>query len=221
MKKRLQIISSLLCLAAMLGTASLAWAQTPAEAQLRDLSAFGIMTGDENGNLRLEDTITRAEAVKMVCTAGGIKADANAQEQPFDDVTQAHWAYGYICAAKQADIVNGDEAGHFNPESRVTNEEIVKMLVCLLGYTPLTEARGGYPAGYTAAAAQIGITEDMQLPVNTPAVRGDVAVMFGRALDVPLMRRDEDEEDAVFFVADGKNGHPSETLRSALLKGEK
>ena len=35
MKKRLQIVSSLLCLAAMLGTASLAWAQTPAEAQLR------------------------------------------------------------------------------------------------------------------------------------------------------------------------------------------
>ena len=85
----------------------------------------------------------------------------------------------------------------------------------------MAEARGGYPAGYTAAAARAGITSNLNLPVNTPAVRGDVAVMFSRALDVPLMRRDEDEEDAVFFVADGQNGRPSETLRSALLKGEK
>lgn len=35
------------------------------ESRIKDLHDLGIMIGDENGNLRLDDTITRAETAKM------------------------------------------------------------------------------------------------------------------------------------------------------------
>ena len=45
---------------------------TITEEQKNDLSNLGIITGDPGGDLRLNDTITRAEAIKMICVAGNI-----------------------------------------------------------------------------------------------------------------------------------------------------
>lgn len=175
------------------------------------------MTGDPDGSLRLSDTITRAEAAKIICISGNLQP-ADTDSAYFPDVAESHWAHGYISALKQNGTIAGDENGYFNPESWVTNEEIVKMIVCLLGYDVMAEPRGGYPAGYTAQAAKLGITEGLQFAVNTPAVRGDVGLMIQRALDVPLLLQNTDNEDVTSYIrADGLNGAPSETLRKRLV----
>ena len=183
------------------------------DAQKEDLRKLEIMTGDENGDLRLDDNITRAEVAKMICTAGNM-ALPQSSENLFNDVSADYWGYKYIYAVKESDIADGDENGNFNPESNITNEETVKMIVCLLGYREMAEQRGGYPAGYTAVASMIGITKDMTLKPETPATRNDVAVMISNALDTPVMVRktDEDEND-VYVVADGKDGNPPVTIR--------
>lgn len=186
-------------------------------AQQEELLSLGIMTGDENGDLRLKHTITRAEALKMLCVAGGLYTE-NTAAGAFADVTDSHWAYQYICAAKECGIVDGDEKGNFNPDGDVTNEEFIKMLVCLLGYGAMAEFRGGYPAGYTAIAAQRGITKDMQLAVNEPALRNDAGAMLCNALDIPLMaeKRNCGGSDAVeYIIMDGTAGTAYVTLRSA------
>lgn len=184
------------------------------EEQKADLYNLGIMTGDENGDLRLNDTITRAEAIKMICVAGELKA-TSADEEMFPDVDESHWAYKYIYIAKTNGVIEGDEKGFFNPEDNVTNEEIIKMIVCLTGYHVAAETRGGYPAGYTSQASRIGITEGMQFEVNVPAIRKDVGIMISKALDIPMMIEGEtDEEGGVsYIIADGLNGAPNITLR--------
>lgn len=186
------------------------------EIQTADLYNFGIMTGDENGELRLDDTITRAEAIKMLCMAGKITITEADEGNSFPDVADSHWAYTYVCAAKEQGIVVGDENGNFNPESNVTNEEMIKMIVCLLGYEPFAQDNGGYPAGYRTAATRIGITKDLQLGVNVPAIRNDVGVMISNALDIPLMFPQEDDVDTVYWIADGTSGLPYITLRTTL-----
>lgn len=108
----------------------------------------------ENGNLNTESPITRAELAKMLCVAGGLTAEGSTDASAFTDVTPAHWAYAYICAAKDAGLVVGDENGFFNPEAHVTNEETVKMIVSLIGYSPMAVSTGGFPAGYNATAAR-------------------------------------------------------------------
>lgn len=187
------------------------------DAQKEDLYNLGIMTGDENGDLRLNDNITRAEAAKMICVAGNINIPSNTDETIFDDVAANHWAYNYIYAAKENKIINGDGNGNFNPENDVTNEEIVKMIVCLLGYGEMAEQQSGYPAGYTATASRIGITSNLNLKTKTPATRNDVAIMISNALDTPIMvekGEGEDENDnTTYVVLDGKNGIPFSSIR--------
>lgn len=180
-----------------------------------DLNKLGIMTGDQNGDLHLDENITRAETAKLICTAGGLRVQSDADGAVFPDVAADHWAYEYICAAKDAGIVNGDENGYFNPEAPVTNEEFIKMAVTLLGYEPMADARGGFPAGYKVVASQCGLTEGFVFDVNTPALRRDMAVIIWRALDTPLMMEKVKSPSGVSYaVANGKNGIPLVTLRN-------
>lgn len=186
--------------------------------QQEELFRFGIMTGDENGELRLDDLITRAEAVKMLCTAGNLKKAETTEG--FPDVSEQHWAFSDIIAAKANKMICGDENGNFRPEAFVSNEEMVKMLVCLLGYGEMAEEQGGYPAGYTAIASKCGITSDLSLIPGGFASRNDVGIMVYNALSVPLMITSETTENGEkeFLVLDGKNGILRKDLKTELEK---
>ncbi len=209
-----KIIIALLIILNLFSVVSYAEAIMLADDQKAELYNLGIMTGDENGDLRPADTITRAEAVKMLCVAGNIKSQ---QETPaeFPDVPESHWAYNYICAAKEFGIISGDENGYFNPENPVSNEEIIKMLICVLGYDAAAEMQGGYPSGYIAQAARLGITLGMELDINTAAIRNDVGLMVLNSLDIPLMLK---EDDFVYVIADGLSDIPLQTLRNKFEK---
>lgn len=210
-----KIISLLMTVAILLSASVMVSAAT--DEQKVDLKELGIMIGDENGDLRLNDTITRAEVAKMICVAGELTLGTSVSSSAFPDVHKDHWAYNYIYTAKENGIVVGDENGFFNPESKVTNEEIIKMVVSLLGYSSMADTRGGFPAGYNATATQIGLTKDMQFALNTPAIRNDVAKIISNALDIPLLveksEGNDEEAGAMYVIADGKNGIPRITLR--------
>lgn len=209
-----KIIIAILIILNLFSVASGTEAIMLADDQKAELYNLGIMTGDENGDLRPADTITRAEAVKMICVAGNIK-EQQETAAGFPDVSENHWAYSYICAAKEHGIVAGDENGYFNPESKVSNEEIIKMIICLLGYDAAAEIQGGYPSGYIAQASRLGITLGMQLEINTAAIRNDVGLMILNSLDIPLMLK---EDDFVYVIADGLNDIPLQTLRNKIGK---
>ena len=188
--------------------------------QQNELTNLSIMTGDPNGDLRLNDTITRAEAIKMICVAGNIGTSV-IETNAFPDVPENHWAYSYIAAAKANGLVNGDENGNCNPENDVTNEEIVKMLDCLLGYGPMASTLSGYPAGYTAVAAKIGLTKDMCFSVDTPAIRNDVGILILNALDIPLMTEKTSAEDSnaiEYVIMDGSDKTQRLTLKNRFEK---
>ncbi len=223
-----KIVSLVMVVVLLLSVSVIANAVTDEEKA--DLKELGIMVGDENGDLRLDDNITRAEVIKMICVAGNIRIEnqdkftfsVEAETQSvykYPDVSDNHWAYQYIKSAKAYGIIEGDENGNFNPENNVTNEEVIKMVVALLGYSPMAETRGGYPAGYTAAATQIGLTTDMQFEVDAPAIRRDVAKIIYKALDTPLMVQSGmnfSTQEAEYKIMDGKNGVDLITLRKNI-----
>lgn len=191
------------------------FAISPTPQQLDDLNKYSIFTGDADGNLRLEENITRAEAAKMICSLLLIIPEKDLKCS-FPDVASGHWAEGWIETAKLLGIVSGDENGNFRPFDPVTNEEYIKMLIVALGYNPMAEARGGFPAGYTVIANNNGITKDMQFEVGNSAKRGDVAIMTHRALDVPVMVQTRFGSNVEYSVLDGKNGQEKRTLRLEL-----
>jgi len=210
-----KFISCMLVCVMLLSTVVFA---APSEEQLKDLKDLKIMVGDDDGNMRLDDTITRAEAAKMICVIYGLNVGSfadNVEPSAFADVPDTHWAKNYINYVKDLRIVEGDENGNFNPEATITNEEIIKMLVVTLGYSPMADQTGGYPMGYTRTAQKIGLTSDLMLEVDVPAIRGDVALMFATALDIPVMVQTSWSADGstTYAILDGSAGTEKKTLR--------
>lgn len=189
---------------------------------MADLAKYNIMVGDPDGNLRLDETVTRAEMAKMIVTAMCLGEGLVKTDTVFEDVTEAYWASGYINAAYQMGIINGKSETVFDPEANVTYEEAVKMLVCATGYAEMAIANGGYPFGFMIIAGQRGFLEGLDVVATEDAVRGNIAAMVNNTLDIPLMFQVGFGANIVFQVMDGKNGNPLITLRTDLeeLYGE-
>lgn len=186
-----------------------------ASANLEDLNRYGIMQGDPDGAMRLEEEVTRAEMVKMVLSAQNLGDYAKTQVNTvFEDVSSAYWASGYIQAAWQQGIIHGKSATHFAPEDHVTNEEAVKMLVILLGYDQVAERNGGYPYGYMKTADELGLLAGLNLTGTKNALRGDIAALFSNALDIPLMKQTGFGADVTFQIMNGEGGTTLQTLRT-------
>lgn len=185
MKKILCIILSTVLIA----TASLnVWAVS--DNTVDTITDLGIMIGDENGNLNLDENVTRAEFTTIVLRMLGLADSGSNAVTSFADVPATHWASGAINLAAQLKIVNGYGDGNFGPEDTVTYEQATKMIVAALGYTPMAESNGGYPGGYQVVASQKGLFSGVTgISMVAPAVRGDIATMVVNALTVPLMEQ--------------------------------
>ncbi len=156
------------------------------------LSALGVVKGYEAGDFQPEGKITRAEAAAIIMRIMGMAAveDTRINTQ-FSDVTSEHWASGIIAAAADSAIVNGMGDGTFAPSAEVTYDQVVKMLVCAMGYQKKAEASVAagtnvFPTGYNIVANQKRITEGTT-KTEGGATRGTVARLVYNALTVNLM----------------------------------
>lgn len=154
------------------------------------LADLGILKGYDDGTVKPEGNITRAEFAAIVCRIKGLEDAANSAKGQtiFSDVPADSWASGYINMASQQGIINGVGGGLFLPEENVKFEEAVKMVVAALGYGPQAESMG-YPVGYLTVASQTNITKGVSGATGAIANRGTVARLAYNSLDVPLMEQ--------------------------------
>lgn len=115
------ILSFMFSLCAFNANAETHWAQSISE----ELVKIGIVSGDESGDLKLDNNITRAEFVKVINKAFGYtnKADSN-----FPDVSEDKWYYNEFLIAKLQGVITGDELGNANPEAVITRNEAAVIL---------------------------------------------------------------------------------------------
>lgn len=156
------------------------------------LSEFGIILGDAGaGTFRPDAEISREEFSVIVTRILGVSNIVPSMDVlPFTDVTPVSCADWAIIATKVAydlKIISGYGDGRFGPKDPVTYEQVVKMLVCALGYGPAAEERGGWPHGYINVANDLGITKNAVMLQTGNAPRGIVAQLVYNCLDVELM----------------------------------
>ncbi|MBS3908029.1 MAG: S-layer homology domain-containing protein [Actinobacteria bacterium] len=84
------------------------------------LADLGYISGYGDGSFRPDGLITRAEMVKMLVQAGGLRARAGASS--FSDVSD-HWARDYITIAASNGIINGYADGTFKPNAGCLRSE--------------------------------------------------------------------------------------------------
>lgn len=177
---------------------------TKYEEPIQVLAALEIMVGDENGSLRLNDTIKRSEVAKMVVHAMGLDslAEASKGTSVFPDVSADHWANGYINVAHTHGLVIGDDTGKFRPDSRITYAEAMTIFVRATGYEPVALSKGGYPNGYVAAAGENGLADNVGGALKEGITRGNVAVLANNALTVKLMERKGFGQNETYEITD-------------------
>ncbi|MGN0181501.1 MAG: S-layer homology domain-containing protein [Candidatus Ornithomonoglobus sp.] len=195
------------------------------EGKIANLQELGIIAKADD--LRLNDKISRAETAKILSVMMGYSGnEPYFGIQTFKDVPSSHWAFSHVEIAYASAVIEGDDDGFFMPENNVTFAQLCKMLVSTLGYKTYAENMGGYPNGYIAEAATLGITEGLGgISTNDELDRETVMLMTYNALDVPLCVIDSFETVTtldgnimapVLKVCDGKDGREFQSLRTRI-----
>lgn len=182
-----------------------------------ELQKYNIMKGDPDGNMRLSDTLTRAEAVTLLVRLYGFtpETSAAAPANTFSDM-ENHWACNAAMIAKGLRVVDETDGAAFNPDESISAQEFLKMVVCLLGYEEAAKQQGGYPIGYILQASKSGITNSVPLITDKPVTREQAAKLLSNSLDVPLMVMTSFGENNTYTIMDGKDGREYRSLRTML-----
>lgn len=176
------------------------------------LIRMNIISGYDDGTLKLDRTITRAEASRMLCyainsadmiegfertyTKEGIeemkrdfaRAGIDFEYNGFSDVDIMSWYHPYVYAAKNfMNCIGGYEDGTFRPENTVSEIEFLTMLERALGYSGMIEAEGGYPDGVISIANRLKLIDN---PSDAPAARERAVTMIYNALNSHIVTAD-------------------------------
>ncbi|MFZ7936452.1 S-layer homology domain-containing protein [Bacillus thuringiensis] len=86
-----------------------------------NVTQLGIFRGDEHGNFRPKDTVTRAEMVQII-------TKTSKETSIFDDVSRNYWDFKAIRAVKSNGIALGIGNNQFAPDMKVTREQYAQFL---------------------------------------------------------------------------------------------
>ena len=157
--------------------------------EINILNENGIIVGDPDGDLREGDEITRAEFAAVLCRAMGCENETEnddlKQKNYFPDVTAEHWAAGYVNFAYENGAISGFPDGNFYPEEKVTNEQVIKMLIGAWGYGGEAEKNGGYPNGYMKVAKEHGVLDTIEFNYKNASKRWVASVFVYGVLSMP------------------------------------
>ncbi|MGB4570039.1 MAG: S-layer homology domain-containing protein, partial [Tepidanaerobacteraceae bacterium] len=153
MKKARKLLVALLVLTFLLGTFNVGFVAAADEklpSHVVRAIALGYLKGFEDGDLRLDQPITRAQALAFIIRISGLEASAELMkgQTQFADVNNdpsLQWATGYINLGVGQGIINGYPDGTFKGNNNVTYAEMAKMLLYAMNYGVTVEG-GIWPA---------------------------------------------------------------------------
>lgn len=153
------------------------------EDKLKLLMNIGIMHTDED---MTEDTIvSRERFAKELLSFHNLNGHAYGINSYYYDVGRDNTYLSFINAVTERGLMQGSD-GYFRPSDSVTNLEILKCVVCALGYGEVA-AQDGWPTGYSKIAMDLDLTDGMKNGINSEATVGDMVTIFYNALYVPVM----------------------------------
>lgn len=178
-----KMCSILLVAAVIAGTGVFASAAEISESVIFNLKSLQIVQGDENGELYLEEKVTRAEFISMMARMLQIQdLHASAGRTDFRDVNSDDWFYDAVYWMADSGILRGYGDGTFRPNAPVSANEAVKILITVLGYGDAAEEAGGYPQGYLSIANKSRLTRGVD--TGNSFCRADAMVLIDNSLDV-------------------------------------
>lgn len=181
---------------------------------LKFLNAIGIVE-EVYEDITLGEKITRLDFALAVAGIFGNRADSSEAEPQcrYNDMTgMGAEAIKAVNLLTDLGIISGTGDGSFRPYDDISYEQAVKMLVCALGYEFLALEAGGYPLGYFAQGATLGLTDGIALK-NTDALTWQHFItLISNSLFVDIMESKSYGEDVELTIANG------DTLLNTVMK---
>ncbi len=155
---------------------------------------------------RLNDNITRGEALKIVLEANGHQVmDVHAKLAPFSDL-EGFWGIKYVGYAYSTGMIKGYADNTFLPEASITRSEFAKMAVLAAGYkrgyesepctSVFSDAQGHWSCGYLNAGYYSKWWEGYSnkiFNISELIVRADAAKIAYTTATVPLKPEPEND----------------------------
>lgn len=148
----------------------------------------------------------------------------------FNDLSSSHWAYDYIMALVDEGIVNGYQDNTFRPDSDVSREEFVKMLLLTTGIYEdgCNSAFGDVPKDswyytYVSCAYEKGIVQgidEQNFGSGVKISRQDATVMICRALEIESTEIDESAFPDFAQISDYAQNAVSTLYERRIINGD-
>ncbi|MDP4008331.1 MAG: S-layer homology domain-containing protein [Candidatus Peregrinibacteria bacterium] len=100
-----------------------------AEEYIEALRLQGVLQGYEDGTVRPDAYVNRAELLKMAMLSFQINVLTEASRSPFSDVPRFIWFARFVETAKEEGIVTGYIDGNFRPDQTVNRAEALKIIL--------------------------------------------------------------------------------------------
>ena len=179
-------------------------ADHPNETAIQYLLDHLIISGYPDESFKPEQTINRAELMKIITEASGAIANEEDYNNCFPDVTN-QWFAVYVCYAKDQNWVQGYPDGNFKPENDINKVEALKMIINSQGMSipgAVNETvfndvdNSAWYAPFVKTAKDKGLLEqtDDTYGVDELITRGEVSENIYRALLLHTMSSIGEEE---------------------------
>lgn len=135
-----------------------------AEKSMRTMAKLRLIEGYQNGTLKPDGNITRAEFAMLLIRICDLQKSSGSSIEL--KVIDNHWAEDAIVSFVAAGVISGYKDGTFRPDNSITREEMVVMLSRILNLNNMakdttkgnfTDLEGSYAASEIRAGAQAGI----------------------------------------------------------------
>jgi len=149
------------------------------------LNKMKILNGYEDGALRLENNITRAEFCALIMNMLDIKVTENLPNK-FSDIKDGTWYYNAINKIAELGYINGyKEDGTFRPSNNITYAESCAIMVNVLGYNE--ELVGEWPNNVIDKSKELGIIEGLEISDSSyKMTRGEISVMLVNSMSIKV-----------------------------------
>jgi hypothetical protein len=152
------------------------------------LTELGVFRGKGDGSFAPKDILTRGEAATLIYRV--ITGDVNDEQvvnykyASFTDVTEDHYAAGYITYAANGGYVVGAGNGYFNPDASVTGVQVLTIMLRALGYGQNGEFVGnGWEQNVLTTARDNGLLKGVATDnLSQPATRELVSQLIFNSL---------------------------------------
>ena len=133
----------------------------------------------------LSENITRGEFYALLAKANSYP-EITDKNVVFSDLKPGDDYEGYAKTLYKVGVVTPTKEGKIKASESISAKEAVALIVKTLGYTPKAEALGGYPAGYLSIAANLDITDDVDISGDS-MTKGLALELIYNALEADIM----------------------------------